>query len=150
MPLMTASLLFPGLLGVSAVVGVAGLSCSAMIYVDTRRLFWRATQTVPRFFGTMALVPLAIVAPSVAAFALMAKVGWETRTFFGRSISSRLQHGALGSAVACRDLLAVTAAFLLLTSPGLTGLALLVAGELAERYIFFRAVDAPKMPGVAA
>jgi len=149
-PLMAASLLFPRLLGAAAVIGVAGLACSAMIYIDTRRLFWRATQTVPRFFGTAALVPLAIVAPSAAAIGLMAKVGWETRTFFGRTISSRLQRGPLGSAVACRDLLAITATFLLLTSPGSTAVAILIAGELAERYIFFRAVDAPKMPGVAA
>jgi DMSO reductase anchor subunit len=27
-------------------------------------------------------------------------------------------------------------------------LAVVLAGELAERYLFFRAVDAPKMPGV--
>ena len=27
---------------------------------------------------------------------------------------------------------------------------LLLAGEIAERYLFFRAVDAPKMPGVPA
>jgi hypothetical protein len=29
-------------------------------------------------------------------------------------------------------------------------LALSLVGELAERYLFFRAVDAPKMPGMPA
>jgi DMSO reductase anchor subunit len=36
----------------TAVVGLAGVACSAMIYVDTRREFWSASQCFGRFFGT--------------------------------------------------------------------------------------------------
>ena len=35
----------------TATIGSLALVCSAMIYVDTRRQFWRAGQTFPRLFG---------------------------------------------------------------------------------------------------
>ncbi|WP_149494940.1 DmsC/YnfH family molybdoenzyme membrane anchor subunit [Roseiconus lacunae] len=34
-------------------MGVAGLYCSAMIYIATQRRLWRKQRTLPRFFGTM-------------------------------------------------------------------------------------------------
>jgi DMSO reductase anchor subunit len=47
-----------------------------------------------------------------------------------------------------RDLLGLGAFVLLITLPGWSAFVLLLAGEIAERYLFFRAVDAPKMPGM--
>ena len=54
-----AALLRPALLPVAALFGVAGLYCSAMVYVDTRREFWRLGQSATRFFGTGAILGLA-------------------------------------------------------------------------------------------
>ncbi len=134
----------------SAAIGLLGLYCSAMIYIDTRRHFWRATQTLPRFFGTALLVTLAVAAPKIAALLLLVKIAWETRTRHDGSISARLQRGPLASVAVARDSLALVAMVLLLVAPGWLALAVLVTGELLERTLFFRAVDAPKMPGMPA
>jgi Fe-S-cluster-containing dehydrogenase component len=144
----SAALAMPRLAPVSMALGVLGLICSAMIYVDTRRQFWRAAQTFPRFFGTAALVALASLAPMAAAILLIMKLGWESRTRFDGSVSARLQRGPLAAATAWRDGLGLAAAVLLLTVPGWWALALVIAGEFTERVLFFRAVDAPKMPGM--
>jgi formate dehydrogenase iron-sulfur subunit len=39
-----------------AVIGLAGVGCSAMIYADTRRAFWSVAQSFGKFFGTAALL----------------------------------------------------------------------------------------------
>lgn len=144
----TAALAVPALAAASAAVGLVALWCSAMIYVDTRRQFWRATQTFPRFFGTAALCAAALLAPAVAAVLLLAKLGWETRTQSGGGPSARLQNGPLRPLATARVGLALATSVLLVVIPGPWLLLPLLAGELAERLLFFRAVDAPKMPGV--
>jgi formate dehydrogenase iron-sulfur subunit len=60
-----------------AVIGLAGVFCSMMIYRDTRRTFWRMTFTAPKFTGTTLLLGpattlftvtlLSVVAPTIAA-----------------------------------------------------------------------------------
>jgi DMSO reductase anchor subunit len=40
----------------TALMGVAAVVCSAMIYVATRREFWSASRTIPRFAATAALL----------------------------------------------------------------------------------------------
>jgi len=40
----------------AAVVGLCGVACSAMIYVDTHREFWRVSQCFGKFFGTTGLL----------------------------------------------------------------------------------------------
>jgi formate dehydrogenase iron-sulfur subunit len=149
-PPTSAALLEPAFLAPAAFIGLLGLACSAMIYIDTRRHFWRAAQTAPRFFGTAVLFALASFAPLAAAAVLTVKLAWEWRTHFDQSISARLQRGPLARAVLARDGFATFALLLLAVSPGWPALVPLFAGELAERYLFFRAVDAPKMPGLAA
>ncbi|HUR56390.1 MAG TPA: DmsC/YnfH family molybdoenzyme membrane anchor subunit [Opitutaceae bacterium] len=149
-PLTLGTLLWPGLAPAAVAVGLVGLACSVMIYVDTRRTFWRLSQTAPRFFGTGVVFALALVVPLAAAFALLAKLAWESRTFFDRSASARLQRGPLARATLWRDLLGLSAVLLLVSLPGWPACALLMAGELLERHLFFRAVDAPKMPGMPA
>ena len=149
-PVATAALLWPGLRFASAALGLIGLGCSVMIYVDTRRHFWRASQTVPRFFGTAALVAIAGAAPFVAALLLVIKLAWESRTYWDGSISARLQRGPLAAVANTRDALGLVAIVWLLVAPNVFVFLPLLAGELAERYLFFRAVDAPKMPGLPA
>jgi len=149
-PLATVALFERALIIPSAVVAIAGLACSAMIYIDTRRNFWRAAQTVPRFFGTATLAGLAPFAPRLAAGVLIFKMAWEWRTVYEQTISARLQRGPLARAVLARDGFGLASLVLLVALPGPAAFITLFAGELAERYLFFRAVDAPKMPGVAA
>ncbi len=146
---------------VAAIAGIAGLFCSAMVYIDTRRSFWRLTQIIPRFFGTALVFGLAGVAPLGGAIMLVAKLAWESHVFrsAGDRASARLLRGPLRRIAGARYLFGITAALLLAvraanhTSPvGMTLFALLflALGELMERYLFFRAVDAPKMPGLPA
>jgi len=79
-------------LAVACLLGAAGLHCSGMIYVATRRALWRHQRTLLRFFGTAVITGAAFSAvaltvgssPQVAGvFALIAalwlsvKLRWE-------------------------------------------------------------------------
>lgn len=91
-------------LGVTTLIGVAGLYCSAMIYIATRRRLWRTSRTLSRFFGTAgaagAVVTTAALlcggAPSTAAaFTLLGsitilvwKLQWEWTTLLDRRLGS--------------------------------------------------------------
>ena len=133
----------------AAFVGGAGLACSVMIYVDTRRRFWRAGFTAPRFvLGGLGLA-LAPLAPALAVGVFAAKAAVEAASLAGESISARLQRGPLLRVLWARVALGAGGLALLAVNPWLA-LGPLVAGELLERVLFFRAVDAPKMPGYAA
>jgi len=70
--------LFQTALGFGATAtGLAGVFCSIMIYRDTRRTFWRTSQTAPKFFGTAlslgsatliaAMTAQSLVGPAIAA-----------------------------------------------------------------------------------
>lgn len=48
-----------GLAGGAAFVGLLGVLCSAMVYVDTGRALWRGPQSLGRFFGTTLILGLA-------------------------------------------------------------------------------------------
>ena len=139
--------------------GALGLFSSVMIYVDTRRSFWRFSQTFPRFVGTGTVLALAFVAPEYAPLALAAKLAFETLSLRGKSVSARLLRGPLHPATITRYALGVTGVVVTYcVTHAATGplslpthgaiVALLFVGELTERYLFFRAVDSPKMPGM--
>lgn len=139
----------------AALLGSAGLLCSVMIYVDTRRRFWRAAQTAPRFLGGGLVLALAAVQAPGAAGLLAAKLAFEASVLVGRETTARLHRRPLRRATCLRFALGLIAlALLLLPGPEFVthciALAALLLGELAERYLFFRAVDAPKMPGQPA
>jgi Fe-S-cluster-containing dehydrogenase component/DMSO reductase anchor subunit len=155
------------LLAATTLIGLAGLFCSVMIYVDTRRVFWRLATTAPRFFGSAAVLGLAGVltgpdAPQFLGFMLagltLGKICLEARALdptTGGKTAQLLLSQPLRSVNELRVAAAVLGGLLppLLRADGAgpavawLALALLLAGELAERYLFFRAVDAPKMPG---
>jgi Fe-S-cluster-containing dehydrogenase component/DMSO reductase anchor subunit len=165
---------------VSASIGILALFCSVMIYVDTHRHFWRFAQTAPRFFGTalilafaatLALAPIskplvvALIAVTLCKLSVEARVfrpldfaesdtpmtpGLKTarllsgplRALFGWRVIAGLFGGVfIPFALAARAVPPTTVWLIL---------ALLLAGELTERVLFFRAVDAPKMPGLPA
>jgi formate dehydrogenase iron-sulfur subunit len=160
----------------TATVGVAALFCSVMIYVDTRRTFWRFANTAPRFYGSAVILGLAAAltapgAPSALGLTLAAvtilKLACEARALAplqeeddGRHAparqTARLLAGPLRDTNALRVGAALLGGILLPLALALgaataaaawPALALCLGGELAERYLFFRAVDAPKMPG---
>jgi formate dehydrogenase iron-sulfur subunit len=159
-----------------SLTGAAGILSSIMVYVDTPRHFWSWKQTVPRFLGTTLLLgtaaaallaqePIYFAAISVIAFV---KIGAELAIFrhikgpnnSALARTANLMAGALRNVTAFRfgtlvlggivlPLLIVTqnptrdwmAAAIFLT---------LLASEIAERSLFFRAVAQPKMPGGVA
>jgi Fe-S-cluster-containing dehydrogenase component/DMSO reductase anchor subunit len=161
----------------TAAAGALGLFCSVMIYVDTRRVFWRFANTAPRFFGSAIVLGLAgsLIAPGaprhlglLLAFATVAKLGFEARALApireeddGKNSPARQTARLLIGPLRWANEVRVTAALvggilipLMLGAGGLPpptawmALPLVLTGELAERYLFFRAVDAPKMPGL--
>lgn len=173
---------YPGLAVGTAVLGVAGLFCSVMIYADTRRRFWRVTRTAPRFFGSAVVLGLAAAAACgeglvvdatgrpllalVLATAVLAKLAFESQALAPLRDNhapppdvktARLLIGPLRPAgalrIGCALCGGVLAPLLLAVADAPAWLAwlalvLLLAGELLERSLFFRAVDAPKMPGL--
>ncbi len=167
----------------TAITGTIALFCSGMIYVDTQRRAWRAVQTLPRFFGTGAVLALATafaLHPSAVLGAtlvgtLLAKLALELRALSplnhdehddpvpalptGELMTARLLAGPLRVLFSTRLILALLGGTILplavaahAAPPVVAWLTLsaIFAGELTERLLFFRSVDAPKMPGVPA
>lgn len=129
-------------------IAAAGVFCSAMIYTDTRRHFWRLSQTLGRMAGTVLIAALAFTNPPLAALALAAKLALELVTFTDGSVSARLQQSPLRRLWGSRLILALITTTLLLSDHAAVGFFFLLIGELLERTLFFKAVDSPKMPGV--
>ncbi|KAA5539702.1 molybdopterin oxidoreductase [Roseiconus nitratireducens] len=97
-------------------VGLAGLYCSAMIYIATKRPLWRHARTLPRFFGTtligglsvvlavtlvaafwlnISTIPVAVTTTFMALAAFAAVVGkllWEYAIHLGPSQTAEHQH----------------------------------------------------------
>jgi formate dehydrogenase iron-sulfur subunit len=140
----------PMLAPMTAFTGVLGLLCSVMIYVDTRRSFWKFSRTAPRFLGAALVCGLAFCAPQLAALTLALKLAWETLGLRGGSVSALLQRGPLRTPTLLRYTLGAVTIGLLWLDAGWAALIVALEGELVERYLFFRAVDAPKMPGMPA
>ncbi len=127
-----------------------GVFCSAMIYTDTRRQFWRLSQTLGRMGGTVAIAALIPISAPLAAVTLVAKLALELNTLRGDSPSARLQRSLLSPLVAARLIIASLLLPTLFVAPAGVTVVLFGIGELLERTLFFRAVDSPKMPGVPA
>jgi DMSO reductase anchor subunit len=146
------------LLGISAVgavvTGALAVVCSIKVYEDTRRPDWSAFITTWRFGGTLALAAsftLAALDPSwrMTAFTVLsAKLAGETLWLFADSSDRRWRIHALPlrAWTLARLTLAVSALALLPFAPLLAWLPAL-AGEFAERVLFFKAVRPWKMPG---
>jgi formate dehydrogenase iron-sulfur subunit len=173
-----------GLASSTAALGVLGLFCSVMIYVDTRREFWRFAHTAPRFFGSAVVLGLAsalacsgsvggqspwrtlgfvLAAATIAKLLLEAQalepLNGDRDTLTPALKTARLLAGPLRSANELRTACAFFGGVIipLILGAGFSAawltwpaLAFVLVGELLERSLFFRAVDAPKMPGVPA
>jgi formate dehydrogenase iron-sulfur subunit len=173
--------LVPMLAVATAGVAVAAIFCSAMIYVDTRRPFWSAANTFPKFCGTTLLLGLGAsaavlswlqIAPQLArtlcGAALVANVlyaGWNLLMLRHnlRDPSAPAHRSArtiwklLRPQLAIRAVLVVLAtvigiAAVVFADSGRTVCATLLflltfGSAIIERYCFFTASDAPRMPG---
>ncbi|HEY8991206.1 MAG TPA: DmsC/YnfH family molybdoenzyme membrane anchor subunit [Luteolibacter sp.] len=146
-----------------ALLALAAVFTSVMIYVDTQRKSWRFAITATRFFGTAAVfaalaVPMPHATPLLCVlpgFVILAKLLLVDVRGLQHALdedwspdrhTARVQLGPLRRVTALRlaaSLLAVAAA---MVSPWLA-LLLLVVAELTERQLFFQSVHAPKMPG---
>ena len=160
--------------GACVFFGLAGVACSMMIYHDTRRHLWQWQRSTAFFFGaTLALGAAAAftLAPTnigtLSAFALVVagKLLSEIsvlrhnteRELTALKKSALMITGQFKSIAFARMLCAVSAvgcALLLhvgaFSAPEILfwlPFALALTGEILERVLYFRTVDAPKMPG---
>jgi formate dehydrogenase iron-sulfur subunit len=162
----------------TAALGTVALLCSVLVYVDTRRVFWRFANTAPRFLGTAAVLGLAGALATggplrevglALALAMLGKLAIEARALGALHRSpeenhperqtARLLTGCLRGANELRLFLGLGGGVVLPlaiavgTAPAWVAgpaLAAVLTGEILERSLFFRAVDAPKMPGMPA
>jgi formate dehydrogenase iron-sulfur subunit len=187
---MPASMM-ASVLWATAALALGGVFCSAMVYHDTQRVFWRGARSLGKFVGTTAILGSAAVWLVTAAtggaleWARAALVLFATLKFAGEhrlfrwaeanfadevwprtagmeawslAQSAALMRDKLGGATRSRFFCLITGGIVL---PVFTFLApqigmllaaasfcLCLLGELIERYIFFRAVVPPRMPGV--
>lgn len=125
----------------------AGVFCSAMLYIDTRRHFWRPSNTFARMVGTVLISAAAFIFPPAAAVLVTTKLLAERVLLRASPTSARLLAGPLRLLARARLLFGASAALGLALDQALPGFILFTLGEILERVLYFRGVDAPKMPG---
>lgn len=153
--------------------GLLGVFASAMVYHDTHREFWHLGRTFPRFFGTVLVLGSALAAlftTSLIPFALLGLASiakflseCETLRHYSPDATTPLARTAslwvstFSEIVAFRGLTLLLFGAVLPLGLVITGTAhpqisliifpVLFLSELAERFLFFRTVAQPKMPG---
>lgn len=158
MPVMVASF----------AVGVLGVFTSVMIYHDTRRAYWNIALSGPKFFLTTLIACSLLLSAIgwsamgiVSAVLILAKLVWESQFLKQHVADSTSAHYKTArvvceieeSALKIRQRAAFGAIVLSIAATGLgalpasLALACWLVSDIAERYLFFVAVDAPKMPG---
>jgi Fe-S-cluster-containing hydrogenase components 1 len=134
----------------AALLATLGVVCSAALYIDTHRRFWRPAYTLGRMGGTVLVAALAFVSAPLAALALVAKLAPESHSLLGSSHPARLQRGPLLGLLVGRFAAAALAFLLFVLREVPLAFVVFALGELLERALYFRAVDSPKMPGLSA
>ncbi len=149
----------------STVAGLGAVFTSVMIYHDTHRKLWALPLSSIRFYGTsmlaaglgLVLLGNATVGWTTLLLALCIKMLGELHVL----LHARDGRGSVYAKCALIQLEYVLPITLLRwlcpvlglaminssTVVSLAGIVLLLGGEIAERYLFFVAVDSPKMPG---
>jgi DMSO reductase anchor subunit len=126
-------------LWIPAVLGLFSVFTSVMVYVDTKRPAWSMLETVPRFFGTVAIT----AAMGVGAFPVAMVLGVLKLSFTCRKLKfgpvkpwsiARVSFGLGGLALGwLHPALAMMLAF---------------GSELLERVLYFKCGKAWRMPGL--
>ncbi len=162
----------------SVLTGLAGVFCSMMIYIDTKRPCWNLKNTATKFGMTGVVLGLAaaIVATCVGAIlnqsaikpdhlmlmnlaliiATAIKVGFELThlTYNTKALPlvlvARVALGITGGVLLPFVFLTMVSMAdpMILAAISGTSFACLTLGELAERYLYFAASDALRMPGI--
>jgi DMSO reductase anchor subunit len=162
----------------AALTGLVGVLCSMMIYIDTKRPCWNLKITATKFGLTAVLLGLAATLVALCGGALLGQSPINPNALMLVSLmligvtvgklAFELTHltyntKALPQVLAARVGLAVTGGIalpllmLLLSSlpntlilAAVAGMifATLTLGELAERFLYFAAADALRMPGI--
>ncbi|MGB8352548.1 MAG: DmsC/YnfH family molybdoenzyme membrane anchor subunit [Chthoniobacteraceae bacterium] len=168
----------------TALLGVLGVICSAMIYIDTRRIYWRGGLTFVKFFGTAVLLGAAGISMVIAwtGFFTGGDMQYPARVFmlaalvFRVALFARESAGFRQALLNPRDLdhrssltiwklrrplitalCALFAGSLFFGMLAITGTGVAVSSalfflltlgsQIIERYFFFTAVVAYRMPG---
>ncbi len=156
------------------IIGLLGVFCSAMIYHDTHRSLWHWRRSLPLFTGTalaLGAAGSAVFRPSPVLFAVivmavMMKLVLEIltlrhvtdRSFTSLKKTALLVTGKFQLAAFIHlfclvlgglglPLLLAMNAFSSPTLAAALGFSVLLVAELIERFLFFTAVVAPRMPG---
>lgn len=174
----------------TALIGLLGVFCSAMVYHDTHRAFWRGLRSLGKFFGTTAILGLAAAwfaaelkeiatwwLPVALTLAATIKLAGEHRLLrragtdlagkpfpgysesedWSLARSAMLMRHQLGLVTRTRFFFGFAGGIVMpllsflpvghTVSLAAGALLICVLTELGERYLFFRAVVPPKMPG---
>jgi len=148
----------------AAAFGVIGVVCSVLIYVVTRRAWWRARYTFVKYATTAAATgpllvlatggtstALALTAAAATAVALADEAWFLVRHHSGDTDLARtahlLTHRLRGSTAWRFALGGVGAIVAAAGGPAAVALAAVLAGVLIERYQFFVASVVSRMPG---
>lgn len=158
------------MLALSLVVGLLGVFTSAMIYHDTRRAFWDIHLSGTKFFLT-SLTAFTLLGAiygwtfmaTASVLLITGKLLWEWAFLHSHLKNSNAQHHKTAriihelkhdawairwqTAFLSIALMIVTVIGPVAPSAAVIALGLWLVSEFAERYIFFVAVEAPKMPG---
>jgi Fe-S-cluster-containing dehydrogenase component/DMSO reductase anchor subunit len=144
--------------------GMSGVSCSIMVYHDTRRKFWRWPAVAEKFLGTTLILGAALLnLPAVVLITGALKFpfelsysakSWSAATWrrFGFSDSRELQRTRwllthdLKSTYILQLVTLVGGTVLSFAFP-ILAFAILLLSELLERHLFFVAVSPDRMPG---
>jgi formate dehydrogenase iron-sulfur subunit len=157
-------------------LGAVAVYCSIMVYVDTRRAFWRWSLTTPKFAGTALLLGLGagfllsdrdpVITASFMTMSVI-KLAFEAGFLLVHARStdrSPNKRSALVMLRACSRTLTLRFIFGVLggvvipmlalcsvapLSLRLAALALCLSGEILERVLFFEAASPDRMPGIA-
>lgn len=171
--LLPAALRSP-LEALAIVSGIAAVYCSAKIYIFTGRTFWKAKRTLPTFGGTAIVIGFATAAAAAAfgepspTLAWLAILAAAFKVLLDASVlrhlcdsdgdlrlTAKLQFEPLRQVTTARLVsCAVGVACLLFSGFGLMppvtavlGAITLLAGEFAERWLYFSSVIPLRMPG---
>lgn len=127
---------------------------SAMIYHDTKRANWILPKSLPAFFLTFTAAATLFIHSTLFTITALALIAFEASLLLPSrqsdwspaQNSAKLRLGPLDRVTRARLFTLGITIPLAFISPWLT-LPVLLATELCSRYLFFRTVQAPKMPG---
>lgn len=134
-----------------AFISIFAVWTSIMVYAKTKRTYWKLPYTTIRFFFTALGCGLLFAGSYFAAIPILTLVLLDALTFAGRlpqfvSNGRNMKLGSMPLVTVGRCLLACISLVILFFSPA-AAVGCFISAELLGRYIFFRAVNEPSMPG---